>query len=40
MTKYNIQGTPTFIIDGLVQPSGAVPWPTMQNIINSELSKK
>jgi protein-disulfide isomerase len=39
-TKYNIQGTPTFIIDGLVQPSGVVPWPTMQNIINSELSKK
>ncbi len=40
MAKYNIQGTPTFVINGLVQPSGVVPWPTMQNILDSQLSHK
>ncbi len=40
MTRYNISGTPTFVINGAAQPSGEIPWTTLQNILDSELSKK
>jgi protein-disulfide isomerase len=39
-TKYNITGTPTFVINGEPQTSGAIPWTTLQDKLNTILSKK
>jgi protein-disulfide isomerase len=38
-TKYSINGTPSFIINGEMR-SGEVPWDQMQNLLNSMLPKK
>jgi protein-disulfide isomerase len=38
--KYGITGTPTIIVDGAAQPSGDVPWPTLQKLIDAALAKK
>ncbi|MGC9954938.1 MAG: GatB/YqeY domain-containing protein [Rhizomicrobium sp.] len=38
-TKYNIQGTPTFIINGEVMQAEEATWPTLQAKFNSLLSK-
>ena len=37
--KYSITGTPTFIVDGVAQPSGAIPYPEMQKILDAALAK-
>lgn len=39
-TKYGVEGTPTFVINGVVQQAGEIPWPTLQNILNSQLAHK
>jgi protein-disulfide isomerase len=38
--KYKISGTPTIVVDGVAQPSGDVPWPTLQKLIDAALAKK
>jgi protein-disulfide isomerase len=40
VTRYNISGTPTFVINGVVQPSGEIAWPSLQQTLDSYLSKK
>jgi protein-disulfide isomerase len=37
--KYNITGTPTIVVNGVAQPSGDVPWGTLQKLIDAELAK-
>jgi protein-disulfide isomerase len=39
-TKYNIQGTPTFVINGTVVQAGEDDWPDMKARLDSLLSKK
>jgi len=34
VAHYGIRGTPTFVINGIVQPAGVIPWPQMQQIID------
>jgi protein-disulfide isomerase len=38
--RYHINATPTFIIDGKLQPSGALPYAELSKIIDAELAKK
>jgi protein-disulfide isomerase len=38
--KYHLTGTPTFIIDGVPQSSGAVPYEQLAKIIDAALAKK
>ena len=38
--RYHINATPTFIIDGMLQPSGALPYEQLSKIIDAELAKK
>lgn len=38
-TKYNVTGTPTFVVDGEIR-SGEVPWEQMKALLDSKLSKK
>ncbi len=38
--KYGITGTPTIVVDGAAQPSGDVPWPKLQQLIDTALAKK
>jgi protein-disulfide isomerase len=38
--KYNIQGTPTFVIEGEVVQAGEATWPELQKKLDSLLSKK
>jgi protein-disulfide isomerase len=38
--RYHINATPTFIIDGMLQPSGALPYAELSKIIDAELAKK
>ena len=40
MTKYNVSGTPTIVINGQPQQAGEVPWPTLQNVLNAALARK
>lgn len=40
VTRYNISGTPTFVINGVVQPSGEIAWTSLQATLDSFLSKK
>jgi protein-disulfide isomerase len=39
-TNYHITGTPTFIINGVVQPAGGIPWADLQQKLDLLLSKK
>ncbi len=38
--RYHINATPTFVIDGILQPSGALPYAELSKIIDAELAKK
>ena len=38
--RYNINGTPTLVINGAVQQSGNMPWPTLKAALDAALSKK
>jgi protein-disulfide isomerase len=38
--KYNLTGTPTFVVDGAPQPSGALPYASLAKTLDAELAKK
>jgi protein-disulfide isomerase len=38
--KYNVNGTPTFIIDGIAQKSGVIPFDTLAGLLDAELAKR
>ncbi len=38
--KYNLTGTPMFVVDGAPQPSGALPYADLAKILNAALAKK
>ena len=38
--KYNLTGTPTFVVDGVPQSSGAVPYADLAKILDTALAKK
>jgi protein-disulfide isomerase len=38
--KYNLSGTPMFVIDGVPQPSGALPYADLAKLLDAELAKK
>ena len=38
--KYNLTGTPTFVVDGVPQSSGAVPYEQLAKVLNAALAKK
>jgi protein-disulfide isomerase len=38
--RYNINATPTLVINGVVQQPGNIPWPTLKATLDSFLSKK
>ncbi len=38
--KYNLTGTPTFVVDGVPQSSGAVPYDQLAKILDAEIAKK
>jgi protein-disulfide isomerase len=38
--KYQLTGTPTFVVDGIPQSSGAVPYADLAKVINAALAKK
>jgi protein-disulfide isomerase len=38
--KYNLTGTPTFIVDGVPQSSGAVPYADLAKVLDAALAKK
>jgi protein-disulfide isomerase len=40
MERYGINGTPTLVINGVVQQAGNTPWPTLKQTLDSFLSKK
>jgi protein-disulfide isomerase len=38
--KYNLTGTPTFVVDGVPQSSGAVPYADLAKVLDAALAKK
>ncbi len=40
VTKYSIRATPTLVINGVAQPAGFIPWPTLQATLETVLSRK
>ena len=38
--KYNLTGTPTFVVDGIPQSSGAVPYEQLAKVLDAALAKK
>ncbi len=38
--RYSLTGTPTFVINGVVQTAGAISWPDLQGKLNALLPKK
>jgi protein-disulfide isomerase len=38
--KYNIAGTPTLVVNGVAQPSGFIPYETLQRTVDAALAKK
>ena len=38
--KYNVNGTPTFIIDGIAQKSGIIPFDTLAGLLDAELAER
>ena len=38
--RYNLTGTPTFVVDGVPQSSGAVPYKDLAKILDAALAKK
>lgn len=34
VAQYGVHGTPTLVINGLVQPAGVVPWPQLKQLID------
>jgi protein-disulfide isomerase len=38
--KYNLTGTPTFVVDGVPQSTGAVPYAELAKILDAALAKK
>lgn len=37
--RYNVSGTPTLVINGVVQPAGYMPWTQFKALLNSFLAK-
>jgi protein-disulfide isomerase len=40
VTRYQINGTPTLVINGAVQQAGNIPWPTLKATLDAFLAKK
>jgi len=38
--RYNINATPTLVINGVAQQPGDTPWPTLKTTLDSFLEKK
>ncbi|HXS07292.1 MAG TPA: thioredoxin domain-containing protein [Rhizomicrobium sp.] len=38
--KYNLTGTPTFVVDGIPQSSGAVPYEQLAKVLDAAIAKK
>ena len=38
--RYQLNATPTLIINGVVQQPGYLPWPTLSSTIDNFLAKK
>lgn len=37
--RYNINGTPTLVINGIVQQAGYMPWPQLKSLLDSFVAK-
>jgi protein-disulfide isomerase len=40
VARYNINATPTLVINGVVQQPGYIPWPTLKSMLDSFLARK
>jgi len=40
VARYNVNATPTLVINGVVQQPGYIPWPTLKSTLESFLARK